>query len=131
MRIGPHAIYIEKTDVAKNMARFYALSIEPTLFGEISLIRRWGRIGTYGQTRTMCFTAEDDAVKQFDRIEREKTRRGYRERPIPNDQTTVNFVQDGDRHARYDLAPRPTDKAGDRGASRQTSPGCACRCADR
>ncbi|MFX6269928.1 WGR domain-containing protein, partial [Acinetobacter baumannii] len=57
-------------------------SIEPTLFGEICLIRRWGRIGTHGQTKTMCFSSNSEAAAQFAEIHRQKTRRGYRPRPI-------------------------------------------------
>ena len=32
-----------------SMARFYVLSVEPTLFAETALVRRWGRIGTAGR----------------------------------------------------------------------------------
>lgn len=32
-----------------NMARFYLLSLEPTLFGETAVMRHWGRVGTRGQ----------------------------------------------------------------------------------
>lgn len=42
MLIQPYQLYIERADAAKNMARFYALSIEPTLFGTPCLTRRWG-----------------------------------------------------------------------------------------
>lgn len=73
-------IYIERTDTTSNMARFYALSIEPTLFDEICLVRRWGRIGTYSQKKTMFFASEAEAMKQFAEIRRQKARRGYRER---------------------------------------------------
>jgi hypothetical protein len=40
---------VERIDARKNMARYYAMSIEPNLFGEACLIRRWGRIGASGQ----------------------------------------------------------------------------------
>jgi predicted DNA-binding WGR domain protein len=33
------------------MARYYVLSVEPTLFAEWSLVRRWGRIGGAERTR--------------------------------------------------------------------------------
>jgi predicted DNA-binding WGR domain protein len=33
------------------MARYYVLSIEPSLFGDATLIREWGRIGRPGQRR--------------------------------------------------------------------------------
>lgn len=29
----PYQLYMERKDTARNMARFYALAIEPTLFG--------------------------------------------------------------------------------------------------
>jgi predicted DNA-binding WGR domain protein len=37
----PYHLYVERTDVTKNMARFYAMAIEPNLFGEACLMRRW------------------------------------------------------------------------------------------
>ena len=49
------------------MARFYALSIEPTLFGDVCLIRRWGRIGTRGQMKAMSFSREDEALASLPR----------------------------------------------------------------
>ena len=67
---------------ARNMARFYALSIEPTLFGDVCLIRRWGRIATHGQMKAMSFSREDEAMALFAKIQRQKARRGYRERII-------------------------------------------------
>ena len=36
-------LVLERVDRAKNMARFYVLSIEPTLFEDLALVRRWGR----------------------------------------------------------------------------------------
>lgn len=77
-----HPLYTERRDTARNMARFYALSIEPTLFGDVCLIRRWGRIGTHGQMKAMSFAREDEAMALFAKIQRQKARRGYRERII-------------------------------------------------
>ncbi|MFB9175348.1 WGR domain-containing protein [Roseibium salinum] len=37
------------------MARFYSLSIEPTMFGAFVLNRSWGRLGTWGQSRLEYF----------------------------------------------------------------------------
>lgn len=73
-----HDIYIERRDAARNMARFYALSIEPTLFGDVCLIRRWGRIGTFGQSRQHSFGRAEDAVTLFRDLLRAKRHRGYR-----------------------------------------------------
>jgi predicted DNA-binding WGR domain protein len=38
-------------DLARNMARFYSMEVERDLFGRVVLVRRWGRIGTAGNTR--------------------------------------------------------------------------------
>jgi predicted DNA-binding WGR domain protein len=74
----PYRLYIERTDPQKNMARFYALSIEPTLFGTPSLTRRWGRIGSRGQVKVHHFEKEADAVLLFLDLLRQKRARGYR-----------------------------------------------------
>ncbi|KQV39915.1 MULTISPECIES: WGR domain-containing protein [unclassified Rhizobium] len=70
-------LYIERADPAKNMARFYAMSIEPNLFGDACLTRRWGRIGTTGQMMVHHFESENDAVILFLDLLRKKRRRGY------------------------------------------------------
>lgn len=59
------------------MRRFHALSKQPTLFGEMSLIRNWGRIGTNGKTMVQTFDGSAEAVEAFGRLERAKRRRGY------------------------------------------------------
>lgn len=74
----PYQLYIERTDAARNMARFYALAIEPTLFGTPCLTRRWGRIGTAGQALMHHFDREEDAVRMFLDLLRSKRARGYR-----------------------------------------------------
>lgn len=59
------------------MRRFYALSTQPTLFGEMWLIRNWGRIGTTGKTMVQTFDGGAEAVEASGRLERAKRRRGY------------------------------------------------------
>eukprot|EP01037_Dinobryon_pediforme_P016622 gene16622-16803_t len=39
-------VALRRIDRDKNMARFYAIAIERTLFGDWAVVRRWGRIGT-------------------------------------------------------------------------------------
>jgi predicted DNA-binding WGR domain protein len=77
MIIQPYNLYIERTDSTRNMARFYAISIEQNLFGEPCLMRRWGRIGTRGQTMSHHFETEQEAVDLFFELLRQKKRRGY------------------------------------------------------
>lgn len=73
----PYHLYIERTDLTKNMARFYAMTIEPNLFGQPCLTLCWGRIGTKGQTMSHQFETEREAVVLFLNLLRQKKRRGY------------------------------------------------------
>lgn len=74
----PYQLYVERTEPAKNMARYYAMSIEPTLFGNACLTRRWGRIGSKGQQMVHHFDREEEAVRLFLDVLRQKRTRGYR-----------------------------------------------------
>mgnify|MGYP000541823594 CR=1 FL=1 len=67
-----------KIDPAKNMARFYEIDIQPGLFGDFSVLRHWGRIGTNGQSLEGWFSDEDAAATIAERIARQKTGRGYK-----------------------------------------------------
>ncbi|WP_319005557.1 WGR domain-containing protein [Pararhizobium sp. YC-54] len=78
----PYHLYIERTEPEQNMARFYAISIEPTLFGDACLTRRWGRIGSRGQSKVHHFAQEKEAVQLFLDLVRQKRRRGYSTRPV-------------------------------------------------
>ncbi len=80
MIVQNYRLYIERRDAGRNMARFYALSIEETLFGQTCLVRRWGRIGTTGRMVQHSFDDEGDAVGLFLELLRAKQRRGYRPR---------------------------------------------------
>lgn len=61
------------------MRRFYRLSLPPTLFGEFSLVRNWGRIGSAGQDMMQTFARPEEAAQAFSSLEREKRGRGYRD----------------------------------------------------
>lgn len=77
MLAQPYQLYIERTDPARNMARYYALSIELTLFGTFCLTRRWGRIGSSGQSIEHHFDGEKEAVAMFLDLLCRKRARGY------------------------------------------------------
>ncbi|EHS52685.1 WGR domain-containing protein [Rhizobium sp. PDO1-076] len=81
MLVQPFQLYIERTDPAKNMARYYALSIEPTLFGTFCLFRRWGRVGSSGQSIEHHFDGEMEAVAMFLELLRTKRAREYKTVP--------------------------------------------------
>lgn len=74
----PYQLYVERKDRARNMARFYSMSIDANLFGELCLTRRWGRIGAKGRMLIHHFEREQDAVALFLDLTRQKRARGYR-----------------------------------------------------
>lgn len=90
----PYHLYVERTDPDRRMARFYALSIEETLFGQTRLVRRWGRIGTRGRTVQHSFDNELDAVSLFLDLLRAKRMRGYQPR-----RDSVERAHTSGRHA--------------------------------
>ncbi|MCA1409283.1 WGR domain-containing protein [Ensifer sp. IC3342] len=71
-------LYVQRIDTTRNMARFYAMSIEPDLFGGSALVRRWGRIGTRGRERVDLFKDERQAIGHFLFLARQKRGRGNR-----------------------------------------------------
>jgi len=70
-------VVLHRVDAARNMARFYAMSIETTLFGGRSLVRNWGRIGTWGRYKIELFEDEAAAETAMARLARIKSGRGY------------------------------------------------------
>jgi predicted DNA-binding WGR domain protein len=76
-------LVLHRVDAARNMARFYAMSIETTLFGGRSLVRNWGRIGTWGRYKIELFGDEAAAETAMARLARIKSGRGYLRVPDP------------------------------------------------
>lgn len=59
------------------MHRFYTVEVQPTLFGGVSVIRRWGRIGGPGRMMLETFDHLDDADRALKKLIIVKERRGY------------------------------------------------------
>lgn len=78
--LGRVHIVLERIDPAKNMARFYVLSVEQTLFGNSALVREWGRIGRPGRRRSEFFDQVAEACVALDTWLARKRRRGYVQR---------------------------------------------------
>ncbi len=70
---------LTRIESRRNMARFYTLSVEPTLFGDFALARHWGRIGTVGRVRLDLYANINDALAARDRILMCKRKRGYQD----------------------------------------------------
>jgi predicted DNA-binding WGR domain protein len=72
-------IHLHRIDPIRNMARFYRVSIEKTLFDETVIRRNWGRIGTNGRSITVAVGEIADAEVIAARLCDAKRRRGYRD----------------------------------------------------
>ena len=70
-------LVLHRCDPSCNMARYYVLSIEPSLFGDTTLIREWGRIGRPGQKRIELYETQSKAVEALETWLQRKRRRGY------------------------------------------------------
>jgi predicted DNA-binding WGR domain protein len=70
-------LVLERRDPARNMARFYVLTIEPTLFGDTALVREWGRLGQRGRRRLDLFAGRVQAAEALEAWLVRKARRGY------------------------------------------------------
>jgi predicted DNA-binding WGR domain protein len=70
-------LVLDRRDPGANMARFYVLSIEASLFSDATLIREWGRIGTAGQRKIELHDSEGAAMEALEMWLRRKQRRGY------------------------------------------------------
>ena len=70
-------ILLHRIDPARNMARFYALAVEGSLFGDVSLVRRWGRLGTRGTQIIELHPDRASALRALQRHFQAKKRRGY------------------------------------------------------
>jgi predicted DNA-binding WGR domain protein len=68
--------YLERVDPARNMLRFYAIRIAPTLRGASS--GNGGGFGSPGRERQSWFVSAGEAVAAGLMARREKERRGYR-----------------------------------------------------
>ena len=69
-------IHLTRTDPARNMARFYTMALQPTLFGEWALLKEWGRIGSAGRLVSCSFASEEEAALAMAKHLKAKLRRG-------------------------------------------------------
>ncbi len=64
-------------DPAKNRRRFYTLVWQPTFWGEVALVRSWGRLGTEGRSLAALYPDRDSAQPYVEWAIRRRLRRGY------------------------------------------------------
>lgn len=71
-------IHLERVERASNCFRFFGVSLEPNLFQDVSLVVRWGRIGTRGAIRIRASGSEDLMTMAAASLVKRKLGRGYR-----------------------------------------------------
>ena len=69
---------LEKIEPAANAFRFYRAALWDDLFGSVSLMREWGRIGRPGQLRLDPYDDRQQAEAALMKLVQQKQRRGYR-----------------------------------------------------
>jgi predicted DNA-binding WGR domain protein len=72
------AINLFRVDEERNIARFYKLDVQPTLFGEWSVVREWCRIGRPGTVRVEMHRTRGIADIALISKWSEKRKGGYR-----------------------------------------------------
>lgn len=71
------AFYFTRSDPSRNMARFYVVAVQPTLFGEWALVREWGRIGQPGRVVSTPYPTPTEAQAALEKLRLAKEKRGY------------------------------------------------------
>lgn len=70
-------VCLRRIEAENNMQRFYALLVQPTLFGEWELVREFGRIGSPGRVMATPFPTETEAHAALNAIFVHKQAKGY------------------------------------------------------
>lgn len=71
-------IYLERHDPNKNLHRFYQMIVTPGIFGDWSLVKEWGRVGSPGTVRKEWFDSEEEAETAGEKLSEVKRKKGYR-----------------------------------------------------
>ena len=70
-------IYLERHEPDKNLHRFYQMFVTPGIFGDWSLVREWGRVGSPGTVRKDWFDSEEEAITAELDLVSAKQKKGY------------------------------------------------------
>lgn len=76
--IFPDRIKLRRIDPAKNMRRFFLMTVQRDLFGGATLIKEWGRIGAAGKVVQDHHPDEGKAVDALAELAQQKFKSGYR-----------------------------------------------------
>ena len=71
-------IHLERREPARNIQRFYAITVTRTLFDGWAMVREWSRIGQPGTVRETEFETEGAAWAAGAVVLQRKEKHGYR-----------------------------------------------------
>ena len=71
--------FLTRTDLARNINRFYVVQVMPTLFGDWSVLREWSRRGSPGTVRLSSYALLNEAETAEQRTIKRRLQRGYRD----------------------------------------------------
>ena len=72
----PH-VHLRSIDPARNRFRYYSLRLYRDLWGQQTLIRRYGRIGTRGHMHTELVRSMSEVKIKMTKLMESKKKRGY------------------------------------------------------
>lgn len=71
-------VLLYRVDPSRNMHRFYAVGLDTDMFGDVVVVREWGRIGNVGRRRLDLYADLGAGVAAWRDLLKAKERRGYR-----------------------------------------------------
>lgn len=73
-------IHLTRSDPGRNIHRYYELSLDETLLGDLVVTRRWGRIGSLGKLRQERVDTKMKGLEALLCTLKSKLHRGYGQR---------------------------------------------------
>jgi predicted DNA-binding WGR domain protein len=73
-----HELHLVSLNPAKNRYRFCTLAWQTSLFGELALVRTWGRLGKVGRSQAHFYPDVMSAQPAIIALLRRRLRHGYR-----------------------------------------------------
>jgi predicted DNA-binding WGR domain protein len=69
--------FLTRTDPTRNIDRFYVVQVSPSLFGDWTVLREWGRRGSPGTVRLTTYQRRNEAETAEQRTIGRRLQRGY------------------------------------------------------
>jgi predicted DNA-binding WGR domain protein len=69
--------FLTRIDPTRNINRFYVVQVMPSLFGDWTVMREWGRRGSPGTVRLSSYQRRNEAETAERRTIRRRRQRGY------------------------------------------------------